>query len=181
MRTCFHPGAWGRLPARCGRLLLLLGLVLPLAGCRTRGLNEGPAVGGGQAVPMLVLRGPGGETLALVPIFINGQGPFAFALDTGASHSLVDHTIAEQLGLRVSGPGVKMTGVVAGARAEQVRVDQWRVGDVPLPAHTLVTLDLPEADKETGLHGLLGSDMLSQFEVITVDYQHQRLLFRPHR
>jgi hypothetical protein len=92
---------------------------------------------------------------------------------------MVDRSVAEQLNLPVSGPVVRITGVTSSARAEEVRVDRWRVGNVELPRRRLVTLDLPQSDRETGLKGLLGSGMLSDFGVIMVNYQRQRLIFRP--
>jgi predicted aspartyl protease len=127
---------------------------------------------------MVVLQGPGG-TMALVPVYIDGQGPYSFALDTGASHSVIDVRLAEKLGLQEDGPAVEMTGVVAASEAMPVVVSQWRVGDIRLPAHHLAALNLSELDRKTGIHGLLGSDILSRFGVITVDYQRQLLEFRP--
>jgi Aspartyl protease len=159
-------------------LAALAVVLLGTANCRSR-IGSGEPAPGDNVVDMVVLTGPGGETMALVPVYINGDGPFAFALDTGASHSMVDRSVAEQLNLPVVGPAVRITGVTSTARAEEVRVDRWRVGNVELPRRTLVTLELPQSDRETGLKGLLGSDMLSEFGVIMVDYQRQRLIFRP--
>jgi predicted aspartyl protease len=37
--------------------------------------------------------------LILVPTFVNGQGPYDFVLDTGASATLLSPELAERLGL----------------------------------------------------------------------------------
>jgi hypothetical protein len=164
------------------RLLALAIPLLPLAGCQ-RGAEQQPAAsptgGAEQAVRLVVLQGPGGSTLALAPVFIDGRGPFAFALDTGASYSVIDQELADELNLPSAGPPVEVTGVAATAEAGQVRAGGWRVGVVPLPGDTMVTLDLSEPNRRLKLRGLLGSDVLSRFGAVTVDYAHQRLVLRP--
>lgn len=109
----------------------LLGLAL--AGC-ARGTQEG------ERVPLQVVEGPQAATLALVPVFINGQGPFAFALDTGASTSLVDRGLVNQLQLQVAEAARAVTGVACETTPGQIQVDQWRVGEIELPPSTAVTL-----------------------------------------
>ena len=76
----------------------------------------------------------GGETLALVPVYIHGKGPFAFALDTGASRTVVDRRIAAELGLPAAGPEVPVSGVGGNVAAQPVRVEDWRVDEIELPA-----------------------------------------------
>jgi len=44
-----------------------------------------------------------------------GEGPFSFALDTGASHSVIDEDLAERLKLPRGGPDIEITGVAATA------------------------------------------------------------------
>ena len=131
-----------------------------------------------QSVRLLVLQGPGGSTLALVPVYIDGQGPFKFALDTGASHSVVDREVAERLRLVVSGPPIVTTGVAARSAAIPVSVDSWKMDGVELPTGTLVAMDLPDSDRQYNLQGLLGSDALSRFGAIEIDYDRERLTFR---
>ena len=157
-------------------LLLALAVTLAAAAGCNRGTDNGiPA--GAHSTRMVVLKGRGGETLALVPVYIEGKGPFAFALDTGASRSVVDRRLAAELGLTVAGGEVQVSGVGGKAAARPVRVGRWQLAEIDLPATTLDALDL--SDRTTGLQGLLGSDILSRFEVISVDYKHQRLIFHP--
>jgi predicted aspartyl protease len=166
---------------RDARAVLLGGFLLVTltgAGCQSlfsRRPAPPPIEEGDLVVHLEVLQGRDGGTLAMVPVYIDGQGPFAFALDTGASHTLVDRRLAERLQLPVVGPSIEMTGVATTTRADQVRADRWRVGDVELPAKTLVSLDMSDLDKHSGLEGLLGSDVLRQF-IVTVDYANQLLI-----
>lgn len=150
-------------------------------GSLTQPAPESSAVPVGErTVQLLVLQGPEGSALALVPVYIDGQGPFTFALDTGASHSLIDRRLAERLHLSVAGPPVITTGVASRTTSIPVQVAAWSVGQVRLPARTLVMLDLPRASNEAHqLQGLLGSDVLSLFGTILVDYDGQVLTLDP--
>ena len=161
------------------RQAVLLVVAVPLlcaTGCRQ---SEPDLPAGAHAIEMVVLKGTRGETLALVPVYIEGRGPFAFALDTGASRSVVDSRIAAELGLSAAGGEIEVSGVGGRTVARPVRVVSWRVGDIDIPTSTLDALEPSGGDGKTGLQGLLGSDTLSRFQVIRVDYKNGRLVFHP--
>lgn len=134
-----------------------------------------PTLAGQQVVPLQVVDGPGDQTLALVPVFINGVGPYAFALDTGSTRSVVDTSVVRGLGLPIVG-SEEVTGAMGVETAELVQVDQWRAGSVGLPASTAYTIDFPVAARTIGLAGSLGSDVLSQYGSITIDLQAEELI-----
>jgi predicted aspartyl protease len=117
----------------------------------------------------------GKAVLALVPVTIDGKGPFTFALDTGASRSLIDSAAAKRLAAPKKGTAGKIAGVNAVTKATLVKINDWRVGQVKLPPTMLVTTNLPLGNAYAGIQGLLGSDMLSGFDVITIDYAKQQL------
>lgn len=135
-----------------------------------------PVTGDQRVVPLQILQGPQNQTLAFVPVEINGQGPYLFALDTGASSSVVDADIAAALGLTTVSRGQPVTGVAAQTEADIVRVENWRLPGVDLPAARIASIDLPSPAGGQGLQGLLGSDMLAGFGRITVDYDREQLL-----
>lgn len=143
------------------------------------GVTTSPATGTNE-VPLTIVSGPGGTVLALVPVYINGQGPFGFALDTGASMTVVDSSVVKQLNLPVLGSAGEATGVGGMVTAQLVRVDSWRVGNVNLPPQTIATVDLPGSNTERGLKGLLGSDILSDYGEISVNYDRRVLTLGPH-
>ena len=59
-------------------------------------------------------------------------------------------------------------GVTGGEKASIVAVRSWSVGGTRLPSEKVFSL--PPADPGTGPIGLLGSDVLSHFRSIQVDY-----------
>lgn len=123
----------------------------------------------------------GKAVLALVPVTINGKGPFTFALDTGASRSLIDLQAARRLGVPKVGSAGKIAGVTGVKRAALVKVTHWRVGQINLPPTTMVRANMPGGNAYAGLQGLLGSDMLSRFDVVTIDYAHEQLRLHPRK
>lgn len=162
-------------------------LVTPLvAGCtierpgdetgmdRQRGGERDGDGAGEETVPLEVISHAEG-TLALVPVRIEGEGPFLFGLDTGASNTVVDEDLVERVGLEQVGTGQPSVGVGGPVETVSVRVEEWRIGDVELDPATVSSLDLPNPRGE-GLEGLFGSDVLSRFGSITIDYEAQQLI-----
>ena len=109
---------------------------------------------------------------ASADVFINGKGPFTFMVDTGASSSVVDWDLVQKLRIKTIGKPLTVTGITCRGQAARIRMSEWQVGDVALPAQEIQTIDMPAR----GVDGLLGSDVLSTFGSITVDYDRARLL-----
>lgn len=98
--------------------LLILLLSLLASGC---GLQNAVSPGSpSQTAPGEVtfeLAGPN-EAAMVVPVKINGKGPYDFVLDTGATFTCVDRSLAEELRLPDwSGP---FGTVVIGGRGEEM-------------------------------------------------------------
>ena len=151
--------------------LTLLAAVLLTAGC---GGSRASAPGRSFDVAIKVLK-HGKQVIALVPVTINGRGPYTFALDTGASQSLVDSSVAKHLQVERTGGTHSVAGITNVTKVHTIVVEHWRVGKVELPATTIVEANLPFGNAAGGVQGLLGSDMLSEFDVVTIDYAHQVL------
>jgi len=149
--------------------------VFALAGCGGAS-SSAPPVPHGQLLVSIKIVKRGRQVLALVPVTIDGKGPWAFALDTGASQSLVDSSVAKELPVPRTGARQRIAGVDSVSNAPSIRVTDWRVGNVKLPPTTVVETNLPFGNAHGGIQGLLGSDMLSRFDVVTIDYAHSRLL-----
>jgi len=133
------------------------------------------AVEPSQAVKLRVVSGPGG-VFAFLKVYIRGKGPFAFTVDTGASHSVVDYDVVRKLRLKTIGDPVTVTGITCRGTAGRLRLGKWRAGPVALPAAEIQTIDMPEPGGGIEIDGLLGSDILSTFGAITVDYRSERLV-----
>jgi hypothetical protein len=153
-------------------------LVLAAGGAAAAARSGSSAGGKTLVVPLQVVK-QGKQVLALVPVKIDGAGPFTFALDTGASRSLVDSQLAKKLHVPKQGAATKAGGVAGVAKVTPVKVRSWSAGPVKLPATTIVMTNLPFGNAYTGIQGLLGSDMLSRFDVITIDYKRQQLRLHP--
>jgi hypothetical protein len=122
------------------------------------------------------LAGPGGAAL-MVPVHINGVGPFSFVLDTGATMTCIDGAVASRLELPEAGG---QTGVGMGIGQEPgalqlVRVDSIRVGEATATGLTACALGLDQF-RAVGLDvdGLLGLNYLKEFRV-TLDFGAERL------
>lgn len=152
-------------------------LVLALAGCG--GSCAIPTAPGFHTVAIRVLR-QHGQVMALVPVTIDGKGPFTFALDTGATQSLLDKQVAIELGVARAGPTEPLAGVSSIGQGVSIVVRSWSVGDVRLPATRVIEANLPFGNASGGVQGLLGSDMLSRFDIITIDYGRQVLRLHEH-
>lgn len=124
-------------------------------------------------VPIRVIN-EGGATLVLVPVKVNGRGPFDFILDTGASFSSVDRSLVHQLRLPHAGVSAHVQGIAGEITVPVIRIGDWTVGGQPLHGRTMPVLDLGGEN----IAGLLGSDELRQFGTVTVDYHRQRLILR---
>jgi aspartyl protease len=157
-----------------GSPLLLAAVALLLSGCGGSTTRQ-QAVPLGQLDVAIKVVKHGKQVIALVPVTINGHGPYTFALDTGASQSLVDSQVARELRVKPTGASHKVAGINNVTSVRSIPVAHWSVGKVRLPATTIVEENLPFGNADGGVQGLLGSDMLSQFDIVTIDYANSVL------
>jgi len=148
------------LAALCLALLLLSSCTVQLGGA---------SIAGGTA-PAQIERGAQGAVIVIVKITIQGHGPYDFALDTGASESLVDRSVASSVGLVVAGPQQQVSGIGGSEVVTPVKVSQWSLGTIALPSETIASAPLTSFGASSGVVGLLGSDVLSQFGSVTINY-----------
>jgi predicted aspartyl protease len=122
------------------------------------------------------LAGPGGAAL-MVPVHVNGSGPHRFVLDTGATMTCIDASLADRLELpeEQGRVGVGMgVGQEPGA-LRLVDIDSLRVGQATATGLSGCALDL-EQFRAMGLEveGLLGLNFLREFRM-TLDFRTERL------
>ncbi|MFI2430717.1 aspartyl protease family protein [Streptomyces sp. NPDC018693] len=134
-----------------------------------------PGTADSHRIPLTVVE-RAGQTIVLVPVTIEGEGPFTFLLDTGASSSAVDDDVARDLDLPGTGERRPISGVVGTDRVPVVEMRDWAAGEVPLDDVEASVVDLPEGRGVQRVQGLLGSDALSGLGRITIDYDNEVLL-----
>ncbi len=111
-------------------------------------------------------------SMIVVPVSINGSGPYDFLLDTGCAKSIVDRKLADQLGLSRVGEKT-IVGVLASAKALVVHVDSLSVAGVTAAGGEIFSSD--DAATVTGkVRGVLGEDFLQNFDLL-IDYRHQSI------
>jgi predicted aspartyl protease len=125
-------------------------------------------------IPIVVVKTRSGATAALVRVYIHGR-LVPMLIDTGATVTVINTTAARRLHLKTVGKRHKFCGVTGCALARRVRVSNWNVGGVqPLP--TVVVSSSPIAGLNRTAFGLLGSDVLSRFGSVTINYAAKQLV-----
>jgi predicted aspartyl protease len=103
----------------------------------------------------------------VVPVELNGQGPFYLLLDTGAVRSVLTPSALERLGLRADERrDVMVRGVSGRSRAHTVVVESFRLGDIEAREERLPVLKAQVLD---GLDGILSMDHLRNMH-LTADF-----------
>jgi predicted aspartyl protease len=154
-----------------GLLILSCMLMLSLAACvLTIGNPPASTTGPGISEQVKVVQDQSGATLVLAPVTIEGKGPYTFALDTGASTSLISSSLAKQLGLPQAGGAEPISGIGGVTQAIPVQVSNWNTGPIRLPPATVASAAIPHERGATNFQGLLGSDIWSRFGKFTLDY-----------
>ena len=146
-------------------------------------------------VPLEVVQ-QGAATLAIAPVSINGRGPSPFILDTGASTSGINSVLAQQLDLPDTGQSATVSGVVSSSQVDLVRISSWSLAGTELEPGAVGALSFAMQQNASSsrsgspsgssaqtatIAGLLGSDQLSRFGSVTLDYDRQQLRFTPGR
>ncbi|MFO1402197.1 MAG: retropepsin-like aspartic protease [Steroidobacteraceae bacterium] len=165
---------------------ILLAASLALAGAARPAATEEPATPAPGArpadMPTVVVEGQEPQYVVptrrdrigriWAPVYINGQGPFRLAFDTGASRSGVTAALAAKLGLA---PDEKRTlrlrGVTGTSRVPTIRAERFQVGDLLLEPLTLPVL----ADAFGGAEGILGTDGLGDRRV-RIEFRRDRIV-----
>jgi predicted aspartyl protease len=131
-----------------------------------------PAHTAAAQVPIVVVKAKGGATAVLAKVIIHGRA-FPFLIDTGATESVVNPALANRLHLKQIGKPRKICGVSGCASSGRVRLSRWSINGTPLPKIDVATSDIGGVGNTP--FGLLGSDVLSRFGAITIDYQNKVL------
>jgi predicted aspartyl protease len=115
-------------------------------------------------------------SLVVVPVTVNGSGPYRFLLDTGASDSILSAAVADRLAIP---NGIPRTLLTAGGN---VPVTLRMLKTLNIGAARLDNISIAVADFELlkllGVDGILGGDYLRRFK-ISIDYDNQVVNIEP--
>jgi hypothetical protein len=141
----------------------------------TAGCAGSTALGGGAERIPITVSTVAGQVAEMVNVCIGGQGPFPFVIDSGAGESIIDAHLASRLHLAHDGSSNEFGGVGCTGKAQPVGVRSWSVAGVPLAAQSLTAATLPDFGIPGQPVGLLGSDVLSRFGAVRLDFRAQTL------
>lgn len=121
----------------------------------------------------------------IVPVEVNGRGPYSFVLDTGAmGHGRVAPALVSELGLPVIGDARAADGTLKNTRrVDLVRIDSLRVGDATFRGLVAASVAMkrpppaPDAPPPIERQGILGFGLF-QDVLLTIDYPNSQLVIR---
>jgi len=108
----------------------------------------------------------------VVPVMVNGRGPFRFIVDTGANHSTISPRLVRELGLKpAEEASIILDGITGTAKVSFVTIDQLQAGDL-----TMGSTDLPVvwAPVMAGADGILGAAGLTE-KSLQIDFLRNRV------
>ncbi len=111
------------------------------------------------------------QTHILIPVFVNGNGPYDFIFDTGSATTSLLPEFARQLAIK-SNPTEQAIGV-GSANASEGSVSSLRIGGAQVENLSVVIVEGINAVKASGadLKGTIGINYMKHF-VVTIDYRN---------
>ena len=158
------------------RVLLVFLLLAQFLGCElplTRDVGA-PADAAPGSVKFKMV-GPN-DAAIIVPVKVNGRGPYDFVLDTGATFTCVDEELAAELKLPEwkGGFGTVVVGPTGGAM-KLLKIETLLVGEARASDLVACSIDLSRiAPPGLGIHGLVGLNFLKSYRV-TIDFEKKSL------
>lgn len=97
-------------------------------------------------------------------------------LDTGAAYSILDSRSVTRLDVRNDGSATLAHGAAGcTVTATPISIPVWALGGHRLPATLALSISDPDFYSLAHVSGVLGSDVLSTFKLVTLDYRQQQL------
>jgi hypothetical protein len=125
-------------------------------------------------VPLRVER-TGASVRVVVSMCVDGSGPFPFVLDTGAPSTVFDTHFLDHVPFGVDAPATILHQPGCTTEVMHVSVSRWSIGPVALATQSVSVVRMPGFGLSGQPMGLLGSDVLSRFGAVRIDYRAQLL------
>jgi predicted aspartyl protease len=109
---------------------------------------------------------------------INGKGPFAVILDSGAEINLLSTDLARQLGLKTEHRG-SLAGLAGTVKTQNTSVESVQIGGLVLRNQQFLALDVPYSLKHSWKEPIVAAIGYSAFRelAIQIDYQQHQVTF----
>lgn len=98
-----------------------------------------------------------------VQVLINGQGPFTFALDTGATQTIISPQLADQLDLPRSAEPIQLQGLLGIEAAQPTQLDAIQIGPHQTAQLDALIIASPLIERMQ-VDGLMGQTFLNQYQ-----------------
>ena len=132
------------------------------------------AVGEPSILPIKIVH-LGKGAVVLANVCIDGAGPFPFVVDSGSALSIVDTQLSQRFHLHQVGAPEQAAGIGCSATVVPEQVSSWSVGSLTLRSQAVLSTSLPKLDASQPLDGVIGSDVLSRFGAVRIDYRRQTM------
>jgi hypothetical protein len=114
------------------------------------------------------------NALIVIPVKVNHEGPFDFMVDTGSQVTVVDPSLALELGLKPRG-SVGLVATASYAHASISVLDSLEAGSQTVEHPLAVVQDLGQIKAaDPRIRGVLGENFLAHFDML-IDYGHKML------
>lgn len=110
------------------------------------------------------------HSIVIVPVMLNGSGPYDFALDTAAQITIIDPALASELHLQPMG-AAHVIGAASYTEAAYARPESLQTGASVAKTPLLLIDDLGEIQvADPHVRGILGENFLERFDLL-IDYE----------
>lgn len=108
--------------------------------------------------------------LILVPVYINGKGPYEFILDTGASHSIVSNELAKTLDIKEQQP-LEGIGWDVDIKITVGEINSFGIGKAIIEKQEISIGSSQDLENAVGekISGIVGYDYFKYF-TLTINY-----------
>ncbi|MBB4860701.1 putative aspartyl protease [Novosphingobium chloroacetimidivorans] len=105
----------------------------------------------------------------IVPVAVQGSGPYSFLIDTGSQRTVLSTAVATRLAL-TQGPSVRIVGVAGVNQVATAHVDEIAFGQQLVAGLTVPLLE----DRHMGADGIIGTDSL-QGQRVVLDFVRETI------
>jgi hypothetical protein len=111
------------------------------------------------------------RSIIIVPVLLNGSGPYDFVLDTAQQMTTIEPGLASELRLKLQG-SAGVTGAGFSTRASYALPESLQAGDHVLKNPLLLVHPLGQVQvTDPRVRGILGENFLGRFDLL-IDYAH---------